>query len=356
MEGDITRVSIRLVVFVGDLLRDNGVDPRAFMDDLPSFRDFRGRDELPDWVSWTDYLEVIHRLERVAGGPEGIARSMRATLKTAYSELRALSGFFAGPVPHYWFVGYQLMPTLVPALVSDLERLSEDRFRARMHIREPLECSLTYWHGTVTLMEVFPTHFGLPEARVEVLSMTERALDVMVDFPPVTSSVRWGDRAETLVAGEKEALHLATEGRPVAGMANQLASVMAKMDAVNREAFAEHERLRSAVRQAVLTLETQAAAPSGDGAGWSYLDDFESGGRRFVIAMRKEVDVLTERERQILAHAALGLHDKAIAYELGLADATVRVLLHRAAKKLGVRGRQEAIARFVKVGGAPPDE
>jgi DNA-binding NarL/FixJ family response regulator len=45
---------------------------------------------------------------------------------------------------------------------------------------------------------------------------------------------------------------------------------------------------------------------------------------------------LTKRERQIVALYRLGAHSKLIAFELGLADATVRVLLSRAARRLGV--------------------
>lgn len=354
---------MRLLFFVTDLLRENGVDPKELTADLPSFA---GRAELPEVISWSDYLEVIARLGRIAGGPEGVARSMRATLKTSYSELRALSGFFPGPVPFFAFVMHHLMPTMVSALVSRVEQLSENRVRTRCRIRDGLEGSLLYFQGTVTLTEVFPTHFGLPEARVEVVSMTERELELVADFPPATTSVRWGDRAEALVPREQQVLRLVSEGKSEAEIASalgepkrsvlsELASVLAQMDAVNRAAFEEHESLRSALRQAVVSLDTNADGDETDGAGWSFLDHFESGGRRFVIAMRKDVDVLSERERQILAHAALGLHDKAIAHELGLADATVRVLLHRAAKKLGVRGRREAVARFVKVRG-PSEE
>lgn len=49
----------------------------------------------------------------------------------------------------------------------------------------------------------------------------------------------------------------------------------------------------------------------------------------------------------MLAYAALGHHNKLIAYELGLAQSTVRVLSMRAARKLGTRSREETIARFL---------
>ena len=46
---------------------------------------------------------------------------------------------------------------------------------------------------------------------------------------------------------------------------------------------------------------------------------------------------LTAREGQVVSLYRLGNDPKVIAYELGLAAATVRVLLGRAAKRLGVR-------------------
>ena len=46
---------------------------------------------------------------------------------------------------------------------------------------------------------------------------------------------------------------------------------------------------------------------------------------------------LTAREGQVVSRYRLGVDPKVIAYELGLAAATVRVLLGRAAKRLGVR-------------------
>jgi DNA-binding NarL/FixJ family response regulator len=46
---------------------------------------------------------------------------------------------------------------------------------------------------------------------------------------------------------------------------------------------------------------------------------------------------LTAREGQVVSRYRLGVEPKVIAYELGLAAATVRVLLGRAAKRLGVR-------------------
>jgi DNA-binding NarL/FixJ family response regulator len=71
------------------------------------------------------------------------------------------------------------------------------------------------------------------------------------------------------------------------------------------------------------------------------MDRFESDGRRYVVARENQLATapharLTAREGQIVALYRLGSDPKMIAYELGLADATVRVLLSRAARRLGV--------------------
>jgi DNA-binding CsgD family transcriptional regulator len=86
---------------------------------------------------------------------------------------------------------------------------------------------------------------------------------------------------------------------------------------------------------------------------WSLIDEFDTDGKRFVIAVENTPPVhdarskeLSARELQVLTHAHLGHSNKVIAYELGLAASTVRVLLQRAAQKLGARTRADAITRF----------
>jgi DNA-binding CsgD family transcriptional regulator len=86
-------------------------------------------------------------------------------------------------------------------------------------------------------------------------------------------------------------------------------------------------------------------------ARWTLLDHFDHDGRHYVLARRNDasidaVDDLTPRERQVVAYAALGHDNKVIAYELGLAAATVRVLLHRSAKKFGVATRADLVNRW----------
>jgi DNA-binding CsgD family transcriptional regulator len=86
-------------------------------------------------------------------------------------------------------------------------------------------------------------------------------------------------------------------------------------------------------------------------ARWTLHEQVEADGKRFIHALANEPCAagpkeLSVREQQVAALAALGRSNKLIAYELGLAHATVRVLIARAAKKVGARSRSELIARL----------
>lgn len=58
------------------------------------------------------------------------------------------------------------------------------------------------------------------------------------------------------------------------------------------------------------------------------------------------VDLLSKREREVVRRALLGDRNKVIAYDLGLADSTVRVLMRRAAAKMQVRSRRELLEKL----------
>jgi DNA-binding CsgD family transcriptional regulator len=93
---------------------------------------------------------------------------------------------------------------------------------------------------------------------------------------------------------------------------------------------------------------------------WSLVDQFESDGRRFLLAQSNEaptaaVAFLSQRERQVVALAALGHANKMIAYELGIAISTVGVLLGRAARKFGATKRAALIAAYEAARGRHAD-
>jgi DNA-binding CsgD family transcriptional regulator len=62
---------------------------------------------------------------------------------------------------------------------------------------------------------------------------------------------------------------------------------------------------------------------------------------------------LTDRERVVASHAALGRSNKRIAYDLGLAESAVAMRLSRAYKKLGVRSRVDLIQALREVPAEP---
>jgi DNA-binding CsgD family transcriptional regulator len=86
---------------------------------------------------------------------------------------------------------------------------------------------------------------------------------------------------------------------------------------------------------------------------WSLIDQFDSDGRRYVLAHRNDpaapdVRSLTLRERQVVGYAAAGHPNKVIAYELGLSLSTVAGHLARARTKLSLPSLA-ALRDFVSV-------
>lgn len=181
---------------------------------------------------------------------------------------------------------------------------------------------------------------------------------------PTRSTRRMDDQVRTLYA--RLSAHLTSAARLRSGRRTPAAILSPKGGLVHAEndAAASHANaLRDAVR-AFDRARTKEARRDVDlatrrwrplvTAQWSLLDEFESDGKRFVVAIdnrappRRPRGPLSEREHQVLTQAELGHTNKEIAYALGLSSATVRVLMHRAAKKLGAATRAEAIARFVR--------
>ena len=97
------------------------------------------------------------------------------------------------------------------------------------------------------------------------------------------------------------------------------------------------------------------------GQRWRFVDSFEREGVRYVVVSEEPAHTpsllaLTRRERQIVAEAAAGASNQQIAKQLGISHATVRVLMARAANRLGVRTRKALLAhpalREQSLGGA----
>jgi DNA-binding CsgD family transcriptional regulator len=132
-----------------------------------------------------------------------------------------------------------------------------------------------------------------------------------------------------------------------AGAAAQSRDVRARLRAAVRDLDRARAQLRR--RDPPRAVEIWKGLVS---ARWSLVEQFESDGRRYLLARRNDsqvggIDALSDRERQVVGFAALGHTNKLIAYELGIAAGTVGALLHRAARKLGARSRPETIQIFL---------
>jgi DNA-binding CsgD family transcriptional regulator len=84
---------------------------------------------------------------------------------------------------------------------------------------------------------------------------------------------------------------------------------------------------------------------------WECVWDVQSDGVQYVLLRRarraaESPAALTDREERVVALAASGLRTKEIAFQLGISDTTVRVLLMRAARKYGVRGRKAVVTKW----------
>ena len=69
---------------------------------------------------------------------------------------------------------------------------------------------------------------------------------------------------------------------------------------------------------------------------------------------KERLATLTAREREVLEHAAKGLHAKEIAAALGISTRTVEVHRTRIMEKLGVRNIAELVRFTLAAGGEPP--
>lgn len=90
---------------------------------------------------------------------------------------------------------------------------------------------------------------------------------------------------------------------------------------------------------------------------WSLVDQFDTDGRRFLVARRNDPDppgprTLTRRQRQVAFYAGLGMANPQIAYALGLPEPTIAAELAAALAHLGLRSRGELVQLAARLGSA----
>lgn len=204
------------------------------------------------------------------------------------------------------------------------------------------------WEDIVTLTAADPTPFGcvvaMPTKSSKAFHAATRlhwqrlAAHIAAGFRLNRKLFESGSRDPT--AGADAVLESSGEVAHATGDATPRSSRQAL-----REAVLATDRARGSLRRRAPeeALEVWRGLVAGR---WTLLDHFDRDGRRYVIAHRNDPDApdpraLTLRERQVVGYAALGQSNKLIAYELGVSESTVGVLLHKAAAKLGARSRGE---------------
>jgi len=176
-----------------------------------------------------------------------------------------------------------------------------------------------------------------------------------------TERTKWSRVAAHIAAGNRlrQRLRRERDARPEAVLAPDGKVVHAEGDATAKEArerLRESARRRERVRAKSGRKDPHRAIAEWKGliaARWSLVDQFETDGRRYLVAQKNDPDVgglesLTPRERCAVGFAVLGHSNKHIAYEMGIAPSTVAVLLSRAARRLGTRSRDELVRKFLE--------
>lgn len=148
------------------------------------------------------------------------------------------------------------------------------------------------------------------------------------------------DRAEAIFTSEGRLVHATGEAK------------QPERRGLLREFFRRVERARGPLRHTDSMEALDAWTALLDGR-WSLVDHVDSDGRRHCLFVRNDPDLGQQRalntiERQVVALAALGLPNKLIAYELGIALAAVTSALHLAMQKLNI-GRRAELVRVLGV-------
>jgi len=221
----VREVSIRILHLTVDLARVGGVDSEALLAGLPSLALRDG--ERPALFDWSDFAVMWERLEEALGGAEGFARVARAAIGSAHPEARALTAVYLTPEALFTFLMLRHMSTSFRNVdTTVLEKQADGWIRFSETIRAPHRGCEALHRATRTFVAQVPLNFGLPDAEVEILSMTPRAAEFRTRFPGAPSAaVTSGapaliaaqlDEAFSLIieatAGEAEAPPLAADG------------------------------------------------------------------------------------------------------------------------------------------------
>jgi DNA-binding CsgD family transcriptional regulator len=314
--------------------------------------------EAPREVWLNGVLQAVHR-----GLPRGVSISgVLYDLSGAAGDL-VVEDILGIDIPPDWMkVGFASHrdPRLIPAIVAGYRSTLCTTFGELANTQEKaVETVRRDYHrpnrmqGQTMINGLDPSGKG---CCLYLFSLAEPTL------PPDRRSVY--DRIATHIAtGYRLQRRLAPEAATGARPGGAIDAVLAPSgDLKHAEGAARDADLREALIRAVRAREETRGASvepaqllSGRKgmveARWTLVDQYEENGRRYVLAREnapggKRAGRLSTREQQVAALAALGRSDKLIAYELGVAHSTVRVLMGRVRAKLAVSSRTELVARL----------
>jgi DNA-binding CsgD family transcriptional regulator len=218
--------------------------------------------------------------------------------------------------------------------------------------------------------------FGVTQtfADVLILNSTDPSLEGCIFAAPdpapskaaLARSVRWSNVSAHIAAALRLRRRIRrasrSKARPEAVLSPTGQLLHAESAAKSGEArnFLRHaalaaERARGALRRSDPDEATRLWRGLVDGR-WSLIDQFDSDGRRLIVAHRNDLQSrsprkLTPRERDVVACAALAHSNKLIAYELGLSISAVGGYLAGALAKLGLDSRAQLVELVAHLSG-----
>jgi DNA-binding CsgD family transcriptional regulator len=323
-------------------------------------------------VNWLDVIDAAYRMD----GEDGawLSSVMAAAMPMMSRGLGMVGVLYDASEPgafrpqHIAMVGFP--PFVDEALCREALEPSQQGAAFIQELFGGVQCALvseTFGRCFPKLLATSSANAGAPD--IAVMNGTDPTLQGCIltanvpDKTPIDPETQlfWARLASHLAAAYRLRRKMGHIGGQIAGSADAILTPDGRVQhaAESAESAQARELLRDTVRtQERLRVKKWREDPTAVGewkalvdARWSLVDHVDTDGKRMIVAQRNDSATpgkpeLSPRERQVLAYAALGHSNKLIAYELGLAHSTVRVLLARASAKLGARGRQETLKQF----------
>jgi DNA-binding CsgD family transcriptional regulator len=323
-------------------------------------------------VNWLDVIDAAYRMD--GENDAWLSSVMAAAMPMMSRDLGMVGVLYDASQPgaflpqHIAMAGFP--PIVTEELVRDVLEPSQDGAAFVQELFGGVQCALvseTFARCFPKLLATSSANAGAPD--IVAINGTDPTLHGCILTANVPDQTRidpvthlfWSRLASHLAAAYRLRRKLRRTGTEILGSADAILTPDARVEHAAKSAESAEARqvLSDAVRtQERLRVKSCREDPLAVGewkalvdASWSLVDHVDTDGKRMIVAQRNDSVApgkpeLSPREQQVLAYAALGHSNKLIAYELGLAHSTVRVLLARASAKLGARGRQQTLKQF----------